>query len=61
MPSSAHPRRSGKGPLFVEGAFRAGHAHPYIFYRTSILNVGATIGRPKAPLMKGELSRRSRD
>mgnify|MGYP005885397563 CR=1 FL=1 len=35
-----------QGSLSAAAGLRAGNARPYILYRTPILNVGATIGRP---------------
>ena len=35
-----------QGRLSAAAGLRAGNARPYILYRTPILNVGATIGRP---------------
>ena len=58
------PRRSGKPPLCKgrwHGEAVTEGLSPSDFHHAKIGDVGATIGRPKALLMKGELSRRSRD
>ena len=36
-------------PCGYSSALRAGNARLYVFYRPSVLNVGATIGRPQRP------------
>ena len=58
------PRRSGKPPLCKgrwHGEAVTEGLSPSDFHHAKIGDVGATNGRPKALLMKGELSRRSRD